>query len=135
MEEFYELVGTSFHGMVHPEDVERVEWEIRQQIQHSDKNMDFTQYRIIRKDGEVRWIDDCGHLEDSGFSDGTKLFYVFISDITKKITDEQKEKLLKANQMYNILINSLFFICKTLTELFNKEIETLWIEKKNRGCF
>ena len=101
MEEFFDLVGSSFRGMVHPEDVERVEWEIQQQIEHSDKNMDFTQYRIIRKDGQVRWIDDCGHLEYDGFNEGTKLFYVFISDITKKITDEQKEKLLQLNEQYH----------------------------------
>ncbi len=98
IEEFLDLVGNSFRGMVHPEDVERVEREIQQQIEHSDRNMDFTQYRIIRKDGEIRWIDDCGHLEYDGFNEGTKLFYVFISDITKKITDEQKERLLQLNK-------------------------------------
>lgn len=98
LEEFLDLVGASFRGMVHPEDVDRVEREIRQQVQHSDRNMDFTQYRIIRKDGQVRWIDDCGHLEDAGFIGDTKLFYVFISDITQKITEEQKERIFRLNQ-------------------------------------
>lgn len=98
MEEFCELTGASFRGMVHPDDVERAEAEIKQQIRQSDKNMDFIQYRIIRRDGEVRWIDDCGHLEDVGFKGGAKLFYIFISDITDKLTAEQKEELLKRNQ-------------------------------------
>lgn len=100
MEEFRTLVGNSFRGMVHPEDIDRVEWEIDDQIKHSEGNMDYIRYRITRKDGEVRWIDDCGHLEDSDFGEDGKLFYVFISDITDSITTQQKEKLLCMNKHY-----------------------------------
>ena len=78
--EFRELVGNSFRGMVHPDDLERVEREIKEQIQSSDKKEDYVEYRIIRKDGEVRWITDCGHLDDS--QEDNYLFYVFISDVT-----------------------------------------------------
>lgn len=94
--EFRSLVGNSFRGMVHPEDFERVDREIQEQIAGSEDKMDYIRYRIIRKDGEVRWIDDCGHLEESE-PDG-KLFYVFISDITDTITEKQKNELLSANQ-------------------------------------
>lgn len=100
MEEFMELVGSSFHGMVHPEDIDRVEWEIEDQINHSEGNMDYIRYRITRKDGEVRWIDDCGHLEDSDLGEDNRLFYVFISDITDSISTQQKEKLLCMNKHY-----------------------------------
>lgn len=68
--ELMELVGHSFRGIVHPEDLERVEWEIENQIQSSDENMDYVQYRIIRKDGEIRWVDDWGHLESSKWGGG-----------------------------------------------------------------
>lgn len=98
LEEFRELVGNSFCGMVHPEDLKRVEWEIQEQIRNSSRNMDFILYRIIRRDGEIRWIDDCGHLENSGNGEDEKLFYVFISDVTDTITEQQKEKLLKLNE-------------------------------------
>lgn len=100
IQEFRKLTGGSFHGMVHPEDVDRVECEIKDQITKSDRKMDFIQYRIIRKDGQIRWIDDCGHLEDSGVSIDSGLFYVFISDITDKITGKQQEKLIKMNEHY-----------------------------------
>lgn len=101
MDEFRELVHDSFQGIVHPEDLKRVEWEICEQVKHSDTNMDYICYRIIRKDGEVRWIDDCGHLEDAK-EDGTeKLFYVFVSDITDSMTDVQKQKLITQSKHFN----------------------------------
>ena len=86
--------------MVHPEDLDRVEWEINHQIKRSDENMDYVQYRIIRKDGQIRWIDDCGHLESTEWGEKYRLFYVFIHDITDSITQIQKDKLLNANQFY-----------------------------------
>lgn len=100
MEEFMALVNNSFKGLVHPEDLERVEWEIENQIESSEENMDYVQYRIIRKDGQIRWVDDCGHLENSEWGEEHRLFYVFIKDITDSITSIQKEKMLKSNQFY-----------------------------------
>lgn len=100
LEELMELVGGSFRGIVHPEDLERVEWEINEQIQNSDGGMDYVKYRIIRKDGSVRWVDDCGHLETSKLGETQRLFYVFIKDISDSITSVEKEKLLASNQYY-----------------------------------
>jgi PAS domain S-box-containing protein len=100
MEEFMELVNGSFRGLVHPDDFNRVEWEIQEQIRRSKENMDYVQYRITRKDGEVRWLDDCGHLENSEWGEEHRLFYVFVRDITDQITEIQKEKLLNSNQFY-----------------------------------
>ena len=70
------------------------------QIQHSDRNMDYVQYRIIRKDGEIRWVDDWGHLETSKYGEENRLFYVFLKDITGEITTVQQEKLLNSNRFY-----------------------------------
>ena len=98
--ELMEYVGGSFRGIVHPEDLDRVEWEISHQIQHSDRNMDYVQYRIIRKDGEIRWVDDWGHLETSKYGEENRLFYVFLKDITGEITTVQQEKLLNSNRFY-----------------------------------
>ncbi|MBR1724207.1 MAG: hypothetical protein IJ723_04210, partial [Ruminococcus sp.] len=45
-------------------------------------NLDYVEYRIIRRDGGIRWVDDYGHLAHlPGCGD---VFYVFISDITDK---------------------------------------------------
>ncbi len=101
MTELMELVQYSFRGIVHPEDLARVEWEIQEQIRSSDRNMDYVRYRIIRKDGEVRWVDDYGHLENTKWGEEHRLFYVFIKDITDTITTVEKEKLLKSNEFYN----------------------------------
>ena len=62
--------------------------------------MDYVQYRIIRRDGQVRWVDDYGHLENSKWGEEHRLFYVFLQDITDTITQAQKEKLLNANHFY-----------------------------------
>ena len=99
IEEFRELVGNSFSGMVHPEDLGRVQREISQQVKQTDKQLDFIRYRIITKDGSVRWVDDCGHLEDCGSEEDSRLFYVFISDVTESITEDEKERLLRLNEL------------------------------------
>ncbi len=101
MTELMELVQYSFRGMVHPEDLARVEWAIQHQIRNSESNMDYVRYRIIRRDGEIRWVDDYGHLENSKWGEEHRLFYVFIKDITDTITSVQKEKLLNTNKFYS----------------------------------
>lgn len=100
MTELMELAGGSFQGLVHPEDLARVEWEIKDQIQDSDGAMDYVKYRIVRKDGTIRWVDDCGHLETSKLGEEQQLFYVFIKDITDSITTVEKNKLLTSNPFY-----------------------------------
>lgn len=98
MMEFRAYVNNSFQSMVHQDDLGRVQIEINEQIAQSDEKLDHVKYRIIRKDGEVRWIDDWGHLvADDG---NEKLYYVFISDVTNTITEHEKEMLLRKNEYY-----------------------------------
>ncbi len=99
-DEFYELVGHSFKGMVHPEDLERVETEINQQIRETEGNMDAVQYRIIQKDGTVRWLDDYGHLERGFTNDSDGVYYVFISDITDTLSEARKNHLINKGKNY-----------------------------------
>ena len=83
-EEFRELVGNSFIGMVHPEDRYRIQEEIDEQIQGTKWKMDYIEYRIITKDGEIRYISDYGHLEEDPDT-GEPYFCVFILDVTDKM--------------------------------------------------
>ena len=99
--EFKALTSNTFPGLVHPDDIKRVEWEIHSQVKESDRNMDYIRYRIIRKDGEVRWIDDVGHLETSEYIDGPKMFYVFILDVTDEMTEAEKEYLIAESEHFN----------------------------------
>lgn len=82
MQELREMTGNSFRGIVHPDDLEEVEESIKEQISHSQYDLDYVEYRIIRKDGEVRWLDDYGHFVH-GESVGD-VFYVFVGDATEK---------------------------------------------------
>lgn len=84
VEEFREYVDNSFINMVHPDDRERVEYEINSQIAGSEWKMDYIEYRILRKDGEVRYVYDYGHLEERK-DEGHACFYVFLLDVTDRI--------------------------------------------------
>ena len=82
-EEFRQLTGNTFRGMVHPEDYEAVAASIDEQIGADEKEkLDYVEYRIIRRDGSVRWVDDYGHY--ATLPDYGDVFYVFISDITEQ---------------------------------------------------
>lgn len=64
IEEFRELTGNNFRGMVHPDDYNTIQDSIDEQIarESNRRNIDYVVYRIIRKDGSVRWVDDYGHF-------------------------------------------------------------------------
>ncbi|MBQ1776490.1 MAG: PAS domain-containing protein [Erysipelotrichaceae bacterium] len=97
LEEFKELTGYTFKGMVHPEDYDRISSSINDQIENSDDHMDYAEYRIIRKDKAIRWVDDYGHYLNTATYGG--VYTVFISDITEK--HEQIESNI-ASQMATI---------------------------------
>jgi len=107
LEDFKQLTGYTFKGMVHPEDYRRISDSIVEQIERSDDNMDYAEYRIIRKDGAVRWVDDYGHYMDTDEYGG--VYTVFISDITERrarITstiDRQKATIEDLNQSFRRL--------------------------------
>ena len=90
LEEFKELTGYTFKGMLCPDDYEKVSGSIVDQIEKSQGNLDYVEYRIVRKDGKIRWLDDYGHYVNSDVYGG--LFYVFISDITEKRVQMEADK-------------------------------------------
>lgn len=92
LEEFKKLTGNSFRGVVHPEDLEEVEKSIREQISYSKYDLDYVEYRIIQKDGSIRYVDDYGHFVHS--ETAGDLFYVFAGDATekRKRQDEENKK-------------------------------------------
>ena len=90
LEDFKTFTGFTFRGMVHPDDHDRVISSIKTQVNESRSDLDFVEYRIIRKDGETRWIDDYGHYVESDVYQG--LYYVFISDITDRHRQVESDK-------------------------------------------
>ncbi len=97
IEEFREVTGNSFRGIVHPDDYEAVERSIREQISVSQFDLDYVEYRVIPKGGGIRWIEDYGHFVHSD-TEGD-IFYVFIGDATdkKRRQWEETEQLKQEN--------------------------------------
>ncbi|MBO4902307.1 MAG: GGDEF and EAL domain-containing protein [Lachnospiraceae bacterium] len=79
--EFRELTGNSFHGMVHPDDLQKVENQIQAQTVFGEKRHDYVRYRILTKQGETKYIEDFGHLLHG--DDGKSYFYVYIVDVDR----------------------------------------------------
>ena len=88
LEDFKQLTGYTFKGMLYPEDYADVSKSIDAQIAASEDKMDYVEYRITRKDGAIRWVDDYGHYTETERYGG--VYYVFISDITKKRAEREK---------------------------------------------
>lgn len=89
-EEWKELTGGTFSGMVYQEDLARMEESIKTQVASDDRGLDYVEYRITRKDGVIRWVDDYGrrvHTEEYG-----DVFYVMIRDITHLHTDRDENR-------------------------------------------
>ena len=82
LEDFRELTGFTFRGMLHPDDYAAVTKSISEQVGSSEDNLDYVEYRIRRKDGAIRWVDDYGHYTYTEAYGG--IYYVFLSDITEK---------------------------------------------------
>lgn len=94
-EEFRSLTGYTFRGMVHPDDIDEVERSIQIQIANSIYDFDYVEYRIIQKDGTIRWIEDYGHfMHTDVYGD---IFYVFIDDSTERLKNHMSE-LEKMNE-------------------------------------
>ena len=76
LEDFLELTGSSFRGMVHPEDYPKISESIKVQIANDDMGMDFVKYRIVTKNGSIKQVRDYGRLiQSDGDAD---LYYVFL---------------------------------------------------------
>ncbi len=110
LDEFRALTGYSFRGMLHPDDFEAVNASIEEQIDRTaGEVLDYVEYRIVRRDGAVRWVDDYGHYTETDAYGG--VYYVFISDITEK--RERRDSDLAARQ--------------ALIEALSEAYSTVWL--------
>ncbi len=109
--EFQEITGNSFRGMVYHKDLDHVEQSIKEQIADSQYDLDYVEYRIVCKDGSIRWIEDYGHfIHSDAVGD---IFYVFLGDATEKKKRYLQEKVALINEKDQIL--------KSLIEEYDKE--------------
>lgn len=116
LEDFKAHTGYTFNGMVHPEDFIKIQSSIDLQIDRSEENMDYVEYRIIRKDGSVRYVEDFGHFSET--EDFGNIYYVFITDVT----DKYKLGIAKNTFLFNSAhdIKAPIEEIKTYTRLLQK---------------
>ncbi|MDO5296815.1 MAG: response regulator [bacterium] len=117
LEEFSELTGMTFDGMLYHEDYRTIYDSIVEQISFSDKNMDYVEYRIVRRDGTIRWVNDYGHYCETEAYGG--IYFVFISDITEK-----REMRVQANLVRDAVIEALTNTYNTVWLISNVDTET-----------
>jgi len=78
IEDFMKFTGGSFSTIVYPEDLEKIEESINKQVSATG-GYDYIIYRIITKNGDIKTVEDWGHLvHDKELGD---LYYVYLHDM------------------------------------------------------
>lgn len=131
-EDFIDYIGNSFRNMVHPDDLDETERSINAQTIESGHRHDYLRYRIITKQGQVRFIEDFGHIVFD--ENGHPYYYVFIADV------EQEEY---HNEYYNSFaeaqVDAMNWKVDHLTGLkniiaFQEELENNTVLSVNEVC-
>ena len=110
--ELREYTHNSFRGMVHPEDIDKIQNEIMSQTMNSDMRHDYVRYRIITKDGKTRYIEDFGHLLHG--EHGLSYYYVYIVDIDQNEYFNRSRNSFAETQIFSMNQNT-----DRLTGLYN----------------
>jgi PAS domain S-box-containing protein len=86
----------TWRSHVHPDDLGQVEAEIAEAIRQR-RDMDLV-YRIIRADGETRWVNRRGHTFYDEAGQGLRTVGVMIDITHRKRAEEERERLLALEQ-------------------------------------
>jgi PAS domain S-box-containing protein len=82
--------------LVHPDDVEMVQANLKAAFDPVDPRRSATEFRLRRRDGEVRWVETLGlaYFEGAGDERRAVSFVGTLADITERKEREEKEQLL-----------------------------------------
>lgn len=131
LEEFQEFTGYRFPGLVHPDDLEMVEKEIKTQISGSEDKLDYVEYRFLRKDGSVRWVEDYGHFVHTDLYGD--VFYVFMEDATERYLERQRaadnEALIREKMRALEKLERKTITLNTVYEMLNSSMWTMDFNK------
>ncbi|MBR0474215.1 MAG: response regulator [Erysipelotrichaceae bacterium] len=109
LEEFKQLTGLTFRGLLYPDDYDSIRESINSQVKNNEDHTDFVEYRIRRKDGKIRWIEDYGHYVETEEFGG--VFIVFITDITEKRAAKENDLAVR----------------QAVIEALSKAYHTVWL--------
>lgn len=102
--DFIEYTGGKFCGMVYTDDYDRITNEIEKQLKNNETNHDNVEYRIVTKSGEIKWVEDFGHLAST--KEYGNVFYVFITDISFNLNDKlEAKRLIEENKRKQKILN------------------------------
>ena len=104
-DEFMELTGGTYIGMIYEEDVKKVQESIKRQFERKDDRFERQDFRIMTKYGNIKYIEDYGRYSED--TEDGPVCYAFLSDL------EQIPDLLTG------LLNRTSFL--NLAEKFVKE--------------
>ncbi|SDB59186.1 bifunctional diguanylate cyclase/phosphodiesterase [Butyrivibrio sp. INlla16] len=79
LDDFMNLTGGCFSGMVYSEDYGATQGAISKQTVFGAMRHDYVRYRIQTKSGKLRYVEDFGHLVHA--EGGVSYYYVYIVDI------------------------------------------------------
>jgi PAS domain S-box-containing protein len=82
--------------LVHPDDVEIVQANLKAALDPVDPRRSATEFRLWRKDGKVRWVETLGlaYFEGDGRARRAETFVGTLQEITERKESEEKEHLL-----------------------------------------
>jgi len=89
----------AYISCIHRDDIELVKQEVRIASESNDEYFKHTPYRVITKDGDIKWVSDITVLirDDNG---KINYFLGYIEDISKQIEILEKNKNLQENILY-----------------------------------
>ncbi len=131
IDDFREHVGNSFKGMVYPEDYAKIQNDINAQTFGIEKKHDYVRYRIVTKQGEVRYVEDFGHLLHG--SDGKKYFYVYIVDVNKDEYYNRNRNSLAESQILSNMADTDRLTGLMSMRAFYDEVQLMIDEHKDSG--
>ena len=109
LDELNELTNLNIQGFIYDADREAVTKSIKDQLAEDEKKIVYVEYRIIRKDGSIRWVYNrirLVNMENFG-----EVYYVFIRDITHQyFSREESKRREKVIEGLSIGFDSIYFL-------------------------